>query len=72
MYRLELPQHLVDRRVEELEEGGGLRVLSITRLGGAFVPEAATVLAEGDVVRVSVAADARDRLDALLAEEANR
>jgi trk/ktr system potassium uptake protein len=72
MYRLELPQHLVDRRVEELEEGGGLRVLSITRLGGAFVPEAGTVLAEGDVVRVSVAADARDRLDALLAEEANR
>jgi hypothetical protein len=30
------------------------------------------VLAEGDVVRVSVEADARDRLDALLAEEANR
>ena len=72
LYRLELPQHLVDRRVAELEEGGGLRVISITRLGGAFVPEAGTVLAEGDVVRVAVEADARDRLDALLAEEANR
>jgi len=72
VYRLELPQHLVDRSVADLEEGGGLRVISITRLGGAFVPEAATVLAEGDVVRVTVAADARDRLDALLAEEANR
>jgi trk system potassium uptake protein TrkA len=72
VYRLELPQHLVDRRVGDLEEGGGLRVISITRLGGAFVPEAGTVLAEGDVVRVAVEADARDRLDALLAEEANR
>ncbi len=72
VYRLELPQHLVDRRVTDLEVGGGLRVISITRLGGAFVPEAGTVLAEGDVVRVSVAAEARDRLDALLAEEANR
>jgi trk system potassium uptake protein TrkA len=72
LYRLELPQHLVDRRVTDLEEGGGLRVISITRYGGAFVPEADTVLVEGDVVRVSVAADARDRLDALLAEEVNR
>jgi trk system potassium uptake protein len=72
VYRLELPQHLVDRRVGDLEEGGGLRVISITRLGGAFVPEAGTVLAEGDVVRVSVDTAARDRLDALLSEEANR
>jgi trk system potassium uptake protein len=72
VYRLELPQHLVDRRVADLEQGGGLRVFGITRLGGAFVPEADTVLAEGDVVHVSVEPDARDRLDALLSEEANR
>jgi trk system potassium uptake protein len=70
--RLELPQHLVDRSVADLEDGGGLRVVSITRRGGAFVPDPATVLVEGDVVRVSVAAGARDRLDALLAEEAGR
>jgi hypothetical protein len=47
-------------------------VVSITRRGGAFVPDPTTVLVEADVVRVSVAADARDRLDALLAEEAGR
>jgi Trk K+ transport system NAD-binding subunit len=48
-------------------------VVSITRRGGAFVPDPTTVLVEGDVVRVTVAAtDARDRLDALLAEEAGR
>jgi trk system potassium uptake protein TrkA len=72
LLRLELPQHLVDRSVADLEDGGGLRVVSITRRGGAFVPTGSTVLVEGDVVRVSVAADARDRLDALLAEEVRR
>jgi Trk K+ transport system NAD-binding subunit len=61
-----------DRAVGDLEGGGGLRVVSITRRGGAFVPDPATVLVEGDVVRVAVAADTRDRLDALLAEEARR
>jgi hypothetical protein len=36
------------------------------------VPDPATVLVEGDVVRVAVGGDARDRLDALLAEEEGR
>jgi trk system potassium uptake protein TrkA len=72
LLRLELPQHLVDRSVGDREVGGGLRVVSITRRGGAFVPDPATVLVEGDVVRVSVSAGARGRLDALLAEEAGR
>jgi len=69
LLRLELPQHLVDRTVAQLEGGSGIRVAGITRRGGAFVPEAATVLAEGDVVRVTVERDARHRLDALLGEE---
>jgi trk system potassium uptake protein TrkA len=72
LVRLELPQHLVDRPVGELEAGGGLRVVSITRRGGALVPDAATTLAEGDVIRLAVQQDARDRLDALLAEEVRR
>jgi len=72
LVRLELPQHLVDRAVGDIEAGGGLRVVSITRRGGALVPEAATTLAEGDVVRLAVHQDARDRLDALLEEEARR
>jgi trk system potassium uptake protein len=72
LLRLELPQHLVDRAVADLEAGGGVRVVSVTRRGGAFVPDPGTVLAEGDVVRVAVGASARGRLDALLAEEAER
>ncbi len=72
LLRLELPQHLVDRSVGDLEAGGGLRVVSVTRRGGALVPSAATALAEGDVVRLAVQSDARGRLDALLSEEARR
>ena len=71
LLRLELPQHLVDRRVDDLE-GEGLRVVSVTRRGGAFVPASRAVLAEGDVVRLAVEAGGRGRLDALLAEEATR
>jgi trk system potassium uptake protein TrkA len=72
LVRLELPQHLVDRSVADLEDGGGLRVVSITRRGGALVPQATTALAEGDVVRLAVQSDARGRLDELLGEEARR
>jgi Trk K+ transport system NAD-binding subunit len=71
LVRLELPQHLVDRQVADVE-GEGMRVVSVTRRGGAFVPGPGTVLAEGDVVRLAVGADGRERLDALLAEEATR
>ena len=59
LLRLELPQHLVDRSVADIE-GDGLRVVSVTRRGGAFVPGPATVLAEGDVVRLAVGADGRE------------
>jgi trk system potassium uptake protein TrkA len=72
LVRLELPQHLVDRSVGDLENGGGLRVVSVTRRGGALVPDAGTTLAEGDVVRLAIQSDARARLDGLLNEEARR
>jgi trk system potassium uptake protein len=71
LLRLELPQHLVDRSVADVE-GEGLRVVSVTRRGGAFVPGPGTVLAEGDVVRLAVGAGGRQRLDTLLAEAATR
>jgi trk system potassium uptake protein len=57
LLRLELPQHLVDRQVADVE-GDGLRVVSVTRRGGAFVPGSGTVLAEGDVVRLAVGSTA--------------
>jgi Trk K+ transport system NAD-binding subunit len=48
LLRLELPQHLVDRSVADVE-GEGLRVVGVTRRGGALVPGPTTLLAEGDV-----------------------
>jgi len=66
LLRIELPQHLVDRRTADLETRG-LRVVSVTRHGGAFVPAPDTVLAEGDVLRVAVGDAGRTWLDDLLA-----
>jgi trk system potassium uptake protein TrkA len=71
LVRIELPQQLVDRPVGELEVPG-VRVVSVTRRGGAFVPDQGTTLAEGDVVRVAVHADGRAGLDELLSGGAGR
>jgi trk system potassium uptake protein len=65
LLRIELPQHLVDRKAADLE-ADGLRIISVTRHGGAFVPTPDTVLAEGDVLRVVVGDTGRTRLDGLL------
>src|SRR4029450_12124871 len=71
LLRLELPQHLVDRTVAGVE-GDGLRVVSVPRRGGAFVPGPGTLLAEGDVVRLSVGPGGRERLDTPPTEGAGR
>jgi trk system potassium uptake protein TrkA len=65
LLRVELPQHLVDRTVGDLE-AEAVRVVAVTRGGGAFVPAADTVLAEGDVLRLAADDAARARLDELL------
>jgi trk system potassium uptake protein TrkA len=65
LLRVELPQHLVDRTVGDLE-ADGLRVVALTRRGSAFVPGPGTVLAEGDVLRLAAGDGARARLDELL------
>jgi trk system potassium uptake protein TrkA len=67
LLRVELPQHLVDRKVADLE-GPGLRVAAVTRRGGALVPDAGAVLAEGDVLRFSADQRGRARLDDLLGD----
>jgi trk system potassium uptake protein TrkA len=67
LLRVELPQHLVDRTVDDID-AGGVRVVSVTRRGGAFVPDTSTVLSEGDVLRLAVATVGRATLDRLLAQ----
>ena len=65
-----LPQHLVDRTVAAVE-GEGLRVVSVTRRGGAFVPGRPPCSPRA-TSSAWPPGPGRDRLDALLAEEATR
>jgi trk system potassium uptake protein TrkA len=53
--------------VSELEESGQIRVAAVGRLGVAQLPRHDLVVQDGDVLYVSVAADAMDALDKRLA-----
>ena len=50
-----------------LDVDGSTRVVSVTRLGSAQVPDRSLLLQDGDTVHVAVAGDAVDAVDALLA-----
>ncbi|CCB77339.1 Trk system potassium uptake protein trkA [Streptantibioticus cattleyicolor NRRL 8057 = DSM 46488] len=58
----------VGERVSKLQEETGARVAFITRLGEAVLPEAATVLQEGDLVHVIMRTDEVEKVEAAFAE----
>ncbi len=53
-------------RIEELEQAGTSRVVSVGRYGTAQVPRPGMVVQEGDVLHLAVAGDQLDKVDALL------
>jgi len=63
----QVPASWAGHPLTELESHGNIRVASVTRLGVAQVPASGLVLQEGDVLHVSVGADALAGLDAQLA-----
>jgi trk system potassium uptake protein TrkA len=58
-----VPSHWAGHKAGELDVLGHARVGSITRLGEGHVAGPDTVLQDGDVIHVMVAADAIDRFD---------
>ncbi len=53
-------------RVDELEAGGGLRVVALSRLGVAQVPAGGLIVQDGDIVYLAVSGDTLEGLDTLL------
>lgn len=54
------------RSIRDLDYSGAVNVFAVVRGGRAFVPTITTVLEEGDVIHLSVAADAVDKIEALI------
>lgn len=64
----EAPVHAgwIGRRVDDIGESAGVRVAFLTRLGEGLVPTPSTILQDGDLVHVLVAADDVPRAEAAL------
>lgn len=65
----EMPMHpgWVGRAVDEIATAGGVRVAYLTRLGQGLVPNASTLLQDGDQLQVVVSASDLKRAEAALA-----
>jgi trk system potassium uptake protein TrkA len=65
-----LPEAWVGHKLADLENGGGWRVMGLTRAGKARLAQLDTLVQENDVVTVSVNGDAMEALEAHLAAPA--
>jgi trk system potassium uptake protein len=62
-----VPQAWCGQRLSNLEEAGAFRVVALTRLGLAQIPNPELVAQDGDILHFSVANDSLERLDDRLA-----
>ncbi|MEM5774702.1 MAG: TrkA family potassium uptake protein [Anaerolineaceae bacterium] len=66
LFAIEVPAHLVGRRVKDLTVPGEVQLNSITRKERAFIPISGTEFETGDLLNLTVAASAIERLKQLL------
>ena len=62
LLNFETPYHLAGKMVKHLMVAGEFQVIAITQKGHAFIPQAGTVLQEGDVLHLGVLASAMHRV----------
>lgn len=62
----DLPPHLTGRRVSDLQVTGEIMVVSITRCGKTFIPNASTVFETGDMLHLAVRSEYADRISDIL------
>jgi len=59
---IEIPSQLIGKMVKHLTIPGEISVVSITRLGRAFIPKGGTELVSGDTLHLAVLASSMDRI----------
>jgi trk system potassium uptake protein TrkA len=64
--RIEVPPHLVGKKVSELNIEGKILVAGVDRGGKGFIPAPSSTFQEGDVAALIVQKDALEVLDGLL------
>ena len=64
--QVELPDHLVGKKVESVTSDGEVEVIGVDRGGTGFIPKADSTFQDGDVVHFIVHKDAMDRFDLLM------
>ncbi|MCF3964777.1 TrkA C-terminal domain-containing protein, partial [Streptomyces fuscigenes] len=61
------PETWIGQRVSRMQEGTGVRVAFLTRLGEAMLPTADTVLQEGDLVHVMMRTNEVEKVETAFA-----
>ena len=64
--QVELPDHLVGKKVESVTSDGEVEVIGVDRGGSGFIPKSDSTFQDGDVVHFIVHKDAMDRFDLLM------
>ena len=64
--QVELPDHLVGKKISSVESDGEVEVIGVERGGTGFVPKDDSTFQEGDVAHFVVHKDATDKFDLLL------
>ena len=64
--QVELPDHLVGKKVESVTSDGEVEVIGVDRGGAGFIPTNDSTFQDGDVAHFIVHKDAMDRFDLLL------
>jgi trk system potassium uptake protein TrkA len=64
--QVELPPHLVGKKISSVTSDGEVEVIGVDRGGSGFIPIEDSTFQEGDVVHFVVHKDAVDKLDLLL------
>ncbi len=63
---VELPHSLAGKTSEKINVPGEIMVLSITRLGKAFIPVVGSVMNEGDLIHIAVSSSSMPQLKRIL------
>lgn len=64
--RVEVPEHLIGKRISEVMMDGKVEVIGVDRGGGGFIPKKDSTFKEGDVAHFIVEKDAIEDYESLL------